>query len=102
MNPRDPKPTIEPSEYSALRNFLLGYLHQDVAAVHGTPLQAAKSFRRDADERETTIVHAELERLLAKTNHLPDSELSRVLESLGSSWQFRSRLEVEQLRDALK
>ena len=102
MTPRDSKPVLDPSEYSALTNFLRGYLHQDAAVVHGSPVQAARSFRRDAGERETAIVHAELQRLLAETCALPDSELARVLEVLGSSWRFQSRREVEDLRDALK
>lgn len=102
MTARRQKPIIEPSDYSALTNFLRGYLHQDAAVAHGSPVRAAQDFRRDADERETAIVHAELERLLAETSGLPDLELSRHLETLGSAWQFRSRHEVEELRDALK
>ena len=102
MTTRHGKPAIEPSDYSALTTFLRGYLHQDAAVVHGSPVHAAQDFRRDADERETAVVHAELERLLAETASLPDLELSRVLERLGSGWQFHSRREVEELRDSLK
>jgi len=93
---------INPSDYSALTNFLRGYLHQDASVVHGSAIQAARSFRRDADQRETAIVHAELERLLDETNALPESELVAILEHLGSSWRFRDRAEVQQLRDELK
>jgi hypothetical protein len=93
---------INPADYSALTKFLRGYLHQDAAVVHGSAIQAARSFRRDVDERETAIVHADLERLLDETRSLPDSELIRLLEWLGSSWRFQKRAEVEQLRDALK
>jgi hypothetical protein len=96
------EPDINPAEYSALTNFLRGYLHQDVAKVHGSAVHAAQAFRRDADERESAIVHAELERLLEETSALSDAELSLVLEKLGSAWQFRTRREIEQLRDALK
>jgi len=92
---------IEPSDYLALRDFLRGYLNQDAVAIHGTAIRAAHAFRKDADRRETAIVHTELQRLLAETNTLPDSELAEVLESLGNAWRFRSRLEVEQLCDAL-
>ena len=102
MTARRQKPIIEPSDYSALTSFLRGYLHQDAAVLHGSPIRAAQDFRRDVDERETAIVHAEFERLLAETADLPDLELSRILERLGSAWQFRSRHEVEELRDALK
>ena len=93
---------IDPAEYSALKIFLRGYLHQDAAIEYGSPAAAARQFRRDADERETTIVHSELDRLLSQTRSLPIADLARVLENLGSSWHFRTRQEVEQLRDALK
>jgi hypothetical protein len=102
MTSGDRYPDVNPAEYSTLTNFLRGYLHQDAAKVHGSAVRAAQAFRRDADERESAIVHAELERLLEETNSLSDVGLSRLLESLGSSWQFRTRREVEQLRDALK
>jgi hypothetical protein len=93
---------INRAEYSALATFLRGYLHEDAAAEYGSAAAAARQFRRDADERETTIVHSELDRLLSQTRSLPIAELSGVLENLGSSWHFRTRQEVEQLRDALK
>ena len=93
---------IDPAEYAALSNFLRGYLHQDAAVEYGSPATAARQFRKDADERETAVVHSELERLLSEAARLSASDLSRMLETLGSSWRFRSREEVEQLLDALK
>jgi hypothetical protein len=102
MTSSNREPEINPAEYSALTNFLRGYLHQDASTVHGSAIRAAQAFRRDAGEREAAIVHAELERLLDEASALPDAELSLVLERLGSAWQFRTRQEIEQLRDALK
>lgn len=93
---------VNASEYAALSNFLRGYLHQDAAMEYGSPVEAARQFRKDADERETAIVHSELDRLLAETANAPVRELARNLEDLGSCWRFRTRQEVEQLRDALK
>ncbi|HWY70435.1 MAG TPA: contact-dependent growth inhibition system immunity protein [Terriglobales bacterium] len=94
---------IDPTDYSALSNFLRGYLHEDSALEYDSLLAAARAFRRDADERETAIVRSELDRLLQITRALPDSELIRILENdLGSRRHFHSRKEVEQLRDALK
>lgn len=93
---------IHPREYSALTNFLRGYLHQDVAAEHGSPMSAAHAFRKDADEGETTVVRSELDRLLVETTTLGFSELSKILEMLGCAWHFRTREEVERLRDELK
>ena len=94
--------SINPADFSALTNFVRGYLHQDAADVHGSAVEAARSFRRDAGEGEAAIVHAELKRLLEETGSLSHSELAQLLEELGSAWRFRSRAEIEQVRDALK
>lgn len=102
MSSRDRESSINPADYSALTNFFRGYLHQDVIAIHGSPIHAAHAFRRDADDRETTIVHAELERLLDETSGSSDPELCQIIERLGSAWQFHSRRELEALRDAMK
>ena len=94
---------IDENEYAALVTFLRGYLHQDAAVEHGSVTAAVKAFRRDADERETTFVRAELERLLSVAEGLPFSRIQQMLEQdLGSSRHFRNREELEQLREALK
>lgn len=98
----DHRPKINPADYLALTNFLRGYLHQDVMAAHGSPIRAAQQFRKDADEREAAVVHAELERLLDETSALSDTEISDLLENFGSSWRFATRREIEDVRDALK
>lgn len=98
----DHRPKINPKDYLALTNFFRGYLHQDVMAVHGSPIRAAQQFRKDADEREAAVVHAELERLLDETSALSDTEISDLLENFGSSWRFATRQEIEDVRDALK
>ena len=101
MNP-DYAEQINPAEYTALGNFFRGYLHQDGPVEYGSFVAAAQAFRRDADERETTIVRSELERLLAATARLSDAELVNIIAALGAAWRFRTRREIEQLRDALK
>lgn len=90
------------SEYAALSRFLRGYLHQDAAVEYGSAEAAAHRFRKDADERETAIVHSELEHLLSENEGVPISGLAKALEALGSSWRFQSREEVEVLLKALK
>ena len=89
-------------EYSALSRFLRGYLHQDAAIEYGSAPAAAQQFRKDADERETAVVHSELERLLQETSTLSIADLNRELQQLGNAWHFRSRAEVEQVLDRLK
>ena len=93
---------VDPLEYAALGNFLRGYLHQDAAIEHHSPVAAAQAFRRDADERETTVVRSELEHLLYVTSRDSFRELQKILEKLGCSWHFKNREELEGLRDALK
>ena len=94
---------IDPKDYAALSGFLRGYLHQDARLVHGSPAEAARAFRRDADERRAAVVRAEMDRLLSATRQLPFARLEEILErELGSAWRFRDRQEVEQLRDALR
>lgn|SRR5689334_1937654 len=96
------KPPLDEKDYAALSNFLRGYLHQDATVEYGSAAAAARQFRKDADEGQTAIVHAELDRLLTETAGRPISELLQALERLGSSRQFQTREEVEQLRKALK
>ena len=94
---------INSADYSALSNFLRGYLHEDSVLEYNSPTAAARAFRRDADERETAIVRSELDHLLQLTSAMPESQLIRILENdLGCQWHFHSRGEVEQLRDAMK
>ncbi len=93
---------IDPREYAALTRFLRGYLHQDTAVDYGSAEAAAQQFRKDADERETAVVHSELERLLAETSSLSIADLNRALQQLGSTWEFHSRKEVEQILERLK
>lgn len=102
MNNEDIASRIDLSQYAALSNFFRGYLHQDATVEYGSSLAAAHAFRKDADERETLVVRAELDRLLWATAKSSDSELAKIIMALGSSWRFGSRKEIEQLRDALK
>ena len=95
-------PDVDSREYAALTRFLRGYLHQDAAVEYGSAQAAAQQFRKVADERETAIVHSELERLLAETITLSLAELNRAFQQLGSAWQFRSRKELEQILNGLK
>jgi hypothetical protein len=93
---------IDPSQYSALTTFFRGYLHQDAPIEYHSPVAAAQAFRRDVDERESIIVHSELDRLLYTTKGSSVRELQRILEELGCSWHFTNREELENVRDALK
>lgn len=90
------------AEYAALSRFLRGYLHQDALKEYGSATAAAQAFRRDADERETAVVHAEFERLLSASEYANLEQLRIALQKLGCAWYFHRREEVERVRDALK
>ena len=83
---------IDPADYSALSNFLRGYLHEDSALEYESPRGADQAFRKDADERETSIVRSELDHLLQVTSAVPELQLMRILaDQLGCRRHFRSR-----------
>src|SRR6266436_3731007 len=71
MNTNSPnvKPEITPANFPALRSFLRGYFHEDVADEYGTPVDAADQFCEDAESDERTAVAGEW--TLMKSVHSP-------------------------------
>ena len=85
MNRRSASET-PPEDFPALRNFLRGYFHQDLAAEYGRPEAAVEQFHRDAEPEEFLQVANEWRRLLQWSAALDD--FNRGLQRLGSSWLF--------------
>ena len=73
-------------DFPALRDFLRGYFHEDLAAEYGTPQDAVEQFHRDAGPEEFAAVASEWRRLLQSAAALDD--FNRGLQRLGSSWLF--------------
>ncbi len=67
MNTNSPnvKPEITPANFPALRSFLRGYFHEDVADEYGTPVDAADQFCEDAESDERNAVANEWTLLMA-------------------------------------
>jgi hypothetical protein len=59
-----PKSEITPANFPALRSFLRGYFHEDVADEYGSPVDAADQFCEDAESDERTAVAQEWTQLM--------------------------------------
>jgi hypothetical protein len=67
--PKD-HPEISAANFPALRSFLRGYFHEDVADEYGTLEEAAAQFYEDADPDERKAVWSEWSRSLSAMNKL--------------------------------
>jgi hypothetical protein len=86
--------------YTALRDFLLGYLGEDTEAEYGSAEGAARQFLRDAKKEEVQKVLEQWESSVSSAETLAD--VNRRLRRLGSAWLFRSEDEVERVSKILR
>ena len=77
----NPKPEITAANFPALRAFLRGYFHEDVADEYGTPVEAADQFCEAADSDERTAVANEWGHLMSVLHGRPLSEINQALTS---------------------
>ncbi|HMK31892.1 MAG TPA: contact-dependent growth inhibition system immunity protein [Terriglobales bacterium] len=94
-------PALPAAAYPHLRQFLRGYLNQDVLPTYGGPAAAAVAFRDDADASQLRALRKELERLQKTVQPMSLEDLNAALALLGSSWVFRSREEFLSLVETL-
>jgi hypothetical protein len=96
MNPdSNPKPEITAANFPALRSFLRGYFHEDVADEYGTPVDAADQFCEDADTEERTAVAQEWTQLMSLLHGHPLADINQALtKKLGGA----VRLSEEQVQ----
>jgi CdiI immunity protein len=91
--PKD-HPEISAANFPALRSFLRGYFHEDVADEYGTLEEAAAQFYEDADPGERKAVWTEWSRFLANTKGRSLAAMNKLLhEKLGSA----SRLQADDI-----
>jgi hypothetical protein len=91
----NPKPEITAANFPALRAFLRGYFHEDVADEYGTPVEAADQFCEDAETDERTAVANEWAHLMGLLQGRPLSEINQALTTkLGGA----VRLNEEQMQ----
>jgi hypothetical protein len=80
------QPEITAANFPALRSFLRGYFHEDVADEYGTPVEAAEQFCEDAESDERCAVANEWATVMTHLKGRPLSEINQVLtKKLGSS-----------------
>lgn len=81
MNTKSPSPNpeITPAKFPALRSFLRGYFHEDVADEYGTPVEAADQFCEDADTDERTAVANEWTQLMSLLQGRPLPEINQAI-----------------------
>ena len=92
------KPEITPANFPALRSFLRGYFHEDVADEYGTPVDAADQFCEDAESDERNAVAGEWTLLMNVLHGRPLPEINQALTGkLGGAVRLTEE-EIEQVR----
>ena len=88
---------ITTANFPALRSFLRGYFHEDVADEYGTPVDAADQFCEDAETDERTAVANEWAKLMSvlEGKALPEINLA-LTKKLGGSVRLNEE-EIQQV-----
>lgn len=90
-------PEISGANFPALRSFLRGYFHEDMADEYGSPEEAADAFCEDADTDERLAVAREWSRFNELVQGRSIAEINRLLTlKLGSGVQINEE-ELEQV-----
>jgi len=93
----NPKPEITAANFPALRAFLRGYFHEDVADEYGTPVEAADQFCEDAESDERTAVASEWAHLMSLLQGRPLPEINQALTAkLGGAVRLKEE-EIQQV-----
>jgi hypothetical protein len=80
-----PAVEISAANFPALRSFLRGYFHEDMADEYGTLEEAVRQFQEDADPGEWKSVVGEWTKFLAATKGQPLAAVNQSLGKLGSA-----------------
>jgi hypothetical protein len=82
---------ITAATFPALRSFLRGYFHEDMADEYGTLDEAVRQFCEDADTAERKTVSTEWHRFVAQTKGQSISAINKILtDKLGSACRLQS------------
>ena len=88
---------VSADKLPALRSFLRGYFHQDLADEYGSPQEAAETFCEDADTEERLAVAKDWSRFMDLVRGRSNAEINRLLTmKLGSAVQLED-IEIEQI-----
>jgi len=79
-------PEISADSFPALRSFLRGYFHEDMAEEYGTLEEAVRQFQEDADPAEWKSVATQWTRFIAQMKGQPLTTINAALTGkLGSA-----------------
>ena len=92
---------FDPDNFSALQDFLGGYLHEDFAEEYASSAEALRSFLSDASGDEIQNVKEEWERFRALLKNRPFAESQAALHRLGAAWQPANPAELATLDEIL-
>ena len=82
---------ITAETFPALRSFMRGYFHEDMAEEYGTLDEAVRQFCEDADTDERKAVSSEWHRFVAQTKGQPLPAINKILTSkLGSACRLQT------------
>ena len=76
--------------YSALRDFLRGYLHEDFHEEHGTLANAIRDFKHRADWDRAALVAHQFHNFITEHQGEPIEDVNQALSRLGSAYAFLS------------
>lgn len=78
------------ADYSELRRFFEGYMHEDFVHEHGTPEGALRAYEADASEPERRRLRSDATKMLAAVESGSLSDARTLLATLGAKWTPRS------------
>lgn len=94
---------IDGAHFPALRAFLRGYFHEDMAEEYGSTEEAVRQFCEDADSGERKAVEAEWKRFMEQTHGQPLKTVNELLtRSLGSSCTLATPEELLKISEAFR
>jgi hypothetical protein len=93
---------VRRADFPALREFLRGYLHQDMREEYASVASAVKHFWMDADAQQREFVREEWDRLTSQFKDRPLAELNRALTRELGSAQLLEPADVKAISAAFK
>ena len=99
--PPHPKVPFDPADYSALREMLPAYLHQDFVDEYGSAEKAVQGFLQEASGDEILQVKEDWVRFRKALSGRPLKECQAALGRLGSAWAPQSEAELKRLDEIL-
>jgi hypothetical protein len=98
-----PESEISAERFPALRAFLRGYFHQDMAEEYGSPEEATRQFCEDADSGERKTVAEEWNRFIERTRGQPLATINQLLiKKLGSARMLATDEELQKISEVFR